>query len=107
MAVAGVAAGHNAVEQVNASGNRLDNVAGSSDPHEVPGFLSRHMGFHRADDPVHILRRFSHGQAADGVAVQIQVGDLLHVLHPEFIVDAALVDAEQQLVFVDGFVQGV
>ena len=102
VAVAGVAAGHDAVEQVDAAGHRLEDVAGGAHPHQVAYLVLGHMGLDLLDDVVHHLGRLADGQAADGVAVQLHGGDLLHVLHPQVGEGAALVDAEQQLVGVGG-----
>ena len=46
-------------------------------------------------------------QAADGVAVAVDLGDLLHVPHPQVGVNAPLVDAEEHLVRVDRVGQAV
>ena len=102
MAVAGVAAGHDAIEEVHAAGDGLDDVAGSADAHQVTDLILGHIGLDRADHLVHHLSGLTHSEAADGVAVQVQVSDLLHVLHAQVGEGAALIDAEEQLVGVDG-----
>ena len=60
------------------------------------------MRLHGADDLVHDLGGFAHSQAAQRIAVQVILGDLFHVLHAQVQVGTALVDAEQQLIRVDG-----
>ena len=61
----------------------------------------------RVQDLIHLGVGLSHGQAADGVAVQVHFRDLLRVVDPDIGVDGALVDAEQKLVFVDRLLQAV
>ncbi len=65
------------------------------------------MGLHRVDDVVHDLGGLSHRQAADGVAVAVQLGDLLHVPDPQVLKGGPLVDAEEELTGVHGPRQGV
>ena len=50
---------------------------------------------------------FADGQTADRVARQIKFGDRLHVLDAQVIIGAALIDAEQQLMRIDGIRQAV
>ena len=59
------------------------------------------MGLHRVDDVVHGLRGLPHRQPPDGEAVTGQLGDLLHVPHPQLRVGPALVDAEEHLLGID------
>ena len=56
---------------------------------------------------IHHLRGLPHRQAADGIAVAVQLGDLLHVPDPQIVIGAALVDAEEHLPGIDGIRQGV
>ena len=56
---------------------------------------------------VHDLGAFADGQTADRVARQIKFGDRLHVLDAQVIIGAALIDAEQQLMRIDGIRQAV
>ncbi len=76
--MAGVAGRHDAVKEVHAPGHRLDDVDGVP-THEVAGLVLGHVGLHRVDDLVHHLRRLAHRQSADGVAVAVELGDLLHM----------------------------
>ena len=100
--MAGIAAGHDAVKQIHAAGNGLDHVARGTDTHQIADLILGHIRFHLADHLVHYLSRLTHGQTADGVAVQLQLRDLLHVLYTQVSKGAALIDAEQQLIGVGG-----
>ena len=102
VAVAGVAAGHNAVEQVHAAGNGFDDVAGCADAHQVADLILGHVRLHLADHLIHHIGGLAHCQAADGIAIEVHLGDLLHMLDPQVGKGAALVDAKQKLVRVDG-----
>ena len=101
MSVAGVAAGHNAVEQIDAAVDTLDDIAGRAYPHQVADLILGGKRLHGGDDLVHFFGRLAHCQTADGVAVQIVLGNLLHMLHAQIGKGAALIDAEQKLVGVD------
>ena len=107
VAVAGVAAGHDAVEQVHPAPDALDDIAGGAYPHQIADLVLWHKGLHRADHPVHLLCRLSHRQPADGVAVQVQSGDALHVLDAQVIKGTTLIDAKQQLVGIGGLSLGL
>ena len=105
--MAAVAGGHHAVEEVHAPGHALDDVAGSAHAHEVPGLVLGHVGLHRVDDLVHHLRGLPHREPPDGVAVAVDLGDLVHVPHPQVRKRGALVDAEEHLPRVHRVRQGV
>ncbi len=81
--MAGIAAGHNAVKQIHTAGYGLDDVAGSADTHQIADLVLGHVRFHLTDHLIHHFGGLAHSQTADGVAVQIQVCDLLHVLHAQ------------------------
>ena len=55
VAVTGIAAGHDAVEEVDTQVNSLKDVAGRADAHEIAGLVHRHVGLDSVDDAVHIL----------------------------------------------------
>ena len=107
IAVAGVTTGHDAVEEVHAHVDGLQNVAGRTHSHEVAGLVLGHVRLYHVDDAVHILGGLTHGQTADGVALAGDLGDPLHMLHAQILVGAALVDAEEHLILVDGLGEAV
>ena len=107
VAVAGVAGGHDAVEEVHAHVDGLQDVAGCPHAHEVAGLILGHMRLHGVDDAVHLLGGFTDRQAADGVALAGDLGDLVHMLDTEILVGTALVDAEEHLVAVNGLGEAV
>lgn len=101
MAMARIAAGHHAVEQVHAAPHALQDIARRADPHQITDPVFGHKGLHRADDAVHLLGWLAHRQPADGIPVQLHLRNALHVFHPQVLKGAALVDAEQKLLRVD------
>ena len=46
LTVAGIAAGHNAVKQIHAAGNGLDDVAGGADAHQIADLVLGHIRLH-------------------------------------------------------------
>ena len=103
VAVTCITAGHDAVEEIHPAAHGLENVLRCADTHEITGAVGRHMRLHRLDGGIHFLGRFAYGKAADGVAVAVHFGDPLHVIDTEILVGTTLIDAEEKLVFVDGF----
>ena len=99
--MAGIAAGHNAVKQIHTTGYGLDDVAGSADTHQIADLVLGHVRFHLTDHLIHHFGGLAHSQTADGVAVQLQLCNLLHVLHAQVCIGTALIDAEQKLIRVD------
>ena len=95
--VAAVAGGHDAVKKVHTPAHGLDDVAGCPHPHQIPGLLLRHKGFHNINHLIHDLRRFPHRQTADGEAVTVNLRDLAHMPGPEVRKGCALVDAKEHL----------
>ena len=81
MAVAGIPAGHHAVKQIDTTGNRLNDVAWGANAHQVTDLILGHIGLYFADHLVHDLGGLTHGQAADGITVQIHFCNLLHMLY--------------------------
>jgi len=107
VAVAGVSGGHDAVEEVHAHVDGLQDVAGCPHAHEVAGLILGHMRLHGVDDAVHLLGGLTHGQTTDGVALAGDLGDLMHMLDTEILVGTALVDAKEHLVAVNGLGKAV
>ena len=102
MAVACITAGHHAVKQIHAAGNCLNDIAGGANAHQVADLILGHVGLHLTDHFIHHFGGLAHSQTADGVTVQIEVCDLLHVLHTQIRKGTALIDAKQQLIGIHG-----
>ena len=102
IAVAGVTGRHNAVEEIHTAMHRFQNILRRTHAHQIAGLVLGHIGLHGLNDAVHFLRFLAHGQTADGISVQIHLRDLLHMADTQILVGAALVDAEQHLLRVDG-----
>ena len=50
VAVAGIAAGHNTVEQIHSSPHPLNDVGRCANPHQIPGLVFGHVRFYHLDD---------------------------------------------------------
>ena len=105
--MARVARRHHTVEEVHAARHALNDVRRRADAHQVAWFILRHIGLDRVDDVVHHLRRLTDRKAADGVAVAVDLCDLLHVPNAQILKGRTLIDAEKHLPRVDGIRQGV
>ena len=99
--VAGIAARHHAVKEVDAPRRRFDDILRRTDAHEIADLLLRHMRLDVLDDIIHHLGRLTDGQSADRIAVHIELRDLVHMRDAEIGEGAALIDAEQELMRID------
>ena len=100
MCVSGIACRHDAIEKIDAAVHRLQNVFRGADAHEIPRLVLRHIRLDALDDAVHSLRRLADRQSADGITVEIQLGNILHMGDAQIVEGAALVDAEKHLFWV-------
>ena len=96
-AVARVAGRHDAVEHVDAGGDRVDEVLRRAHAHQVArpvrGQPRRRVG----DDARHVLLGLAHRDAADGVAVEADGLQRLARFVAQVLVHAALHDAEERV----------
>ena len=102
MSVSPIACRHDAVKEVYAPCNTLNNVSGCPDTHQITGLVLRHVFFHRFDGVIHFLVCLPYGKAADGITGQIKLCDPLHVLNAQVVKYGALVDTEKHLPGIDG-----
>ena len=86
-----------AVEHVDPRLDDLEDPFRVADPHEVARLLGRHQRRCPVRHLEHRSAVLADRQAADRVAVEVELGDLLGRAAPELRVDAALGDAEAQL----------
>ena len=96
MAVARVAGGHDAVEQVDSFGHGLDDVLRSADSHQVARAVRRHPRGAMAHHARHLLLGLAHRKPADGIAGKTEFKQAGERPVPQFGVHAALDDAEQR-----------
>ena len=94
IAVTGITAGHYAVKEVNTHVNRLKNIAGSTDTHQVSGLVFGHVRLNRIDYAVHLLRLLAHSQTTDSITLKVKLGNGVHMFDSQVLVNAALIDAE-------------
>ena len=102
-----VAGGHDAVEEVHAARDALDDVPRRADAHEIARLVLRHILLDGLNRVVHLLMRLADGEAADGVARTVQLGYALHVLDAKVGENRALVYAEEHLAGIYGVRLGV
>ena len=96
-AVAPVACRHHAVEHVDPPFDALQDVGRRAHPHQVTRTVFRQDGVDQLDHLIHLLRRLTHRQAADGVAPGPFRGDVFRRLLPQVAVHAPLHDGKQRL----------
>ena len=70
LAVARVARRQDAVEQIDAAGDALDEIVGHPGPHQISRLVGRQLRRGVADDVVHDVDRLTDAQAADRVALE-------------------------------------
>ena len=72
----------------------LDDVRRRTNAHEIARLILRHIGLDRVDDVVHRLRRLADREAADSVAVTVELCDLFHVPDAKVFERCTLIDAK-------------
>ena len=80
--MAGVSGGQDTVEHIYASCNGFQNIDRCSNPHEVAWLIRGHVWLYGVDDLIHRFCWLPYCQATDGIAVTVQLSDLLHVPYP-------------------------
>ena len=95
---AAVARRRHAVEQVDARGDRVEEVPRRPDPHEVTGAIRRERGRRSLDGDPHGLAVLADAHAADGVPHEAVGRDGVDGGAPQVLEGAALDDAEEGLV---------
>ena len=105
--MAAVPAGIYAVKEIHAPVYGLQDIRRRSHAHEIGRLVRRKIRNHSLNNLIHLLVALAHGQAADGVTVQLHPGNLFCVLNPDILVDSSLIDAEQKLIRIDGIRQGI
>ena len=97
-AVAAHARGRDAVEEVDAAPNALDEILGKADAHEVARAVARQLGVDDLEDAVHVGLGFADRESADAEARPVaEVANGARGLAAEGGVDAALDDREEGL----------
>ena len=104
MAVPTVSRGHDAVKEIDAAGNALNDIARRAHAHQIAGSVLRHVLLHRLNGVVHFPVRLADCETADGVAGQLKLRNFLHVFNAKIGKDRPLVDAEEHLAGVDGVI---
>ena len=92
---------HDAVEEVHAACDGFNDVRRRADAHQIARPVFWHIRLDRLNDLIHDLSRFADGQTADGVARQVELGDLLHVPDAQILERRALIDPPELLTGID------
>ena len=82
----------------------FQNVDRRTDSHQVSDFIFRSKGLYCFNDVVHFFCGLPYCQSANGIAVQPHCRNILHMLYTDILIGAALIDAEQQLMRIDGII---
>ena len=107
MTVTAVTCGVNTVEEIDSPVDCLEDVGRSSDTHQIDGFVRRKLGYNVLENVVHLLMRFADCESADRVPREIKLPDAACMFHSDIVIYAALIDAEEHLMRVDGVFTGV
>src|SRR5204863_8421255 len=86
-----------AIEHVDATGDRFDQVGGRADTHQVARAIARRDGRLHRQQAISQRFRFTEAQAADAEAVKGEAAKELRTLPPKVFVEAALDDPKPQL----------
>src|SRR5882762_671026 len=97
--VAAIARGEDAVEHIDTGRDGGGDVAGEADAHEIAGFIFWEEGCGVLKNLHHGVKALADGQAADGVAGEIQFDEFLGASLAKVEVGAALYDSEKGLIF--------
>ena len=92
---------HDAVEEVHAACDGFNDVRRRADAHQITRPVFWHIRLDRLNDLIHDLSRFADGKTADGVARQVELGDLLHVPDAKILERRALIDPPELLTGID------
>src|SRR5690242_6332555 len=94
---AAVASWQHTVKHIDAACDRLDQIFGSADAHQITRRFWRHTWRDVVDDLKHDGLLFADAQAADRVAVEADLDGLLEAAAPQIEMARALNDAKQCL----------
>ena len=97
----GIAAGHDAIEHIDAVFHREQNLFRRSGAHQIARLLFRHLRNDKRNDPIKVLPRFADTQTADRVAFKIEVNQPLQRPYPQIFQQSALHNAELGIVAID------
>src|SRR5205807_9610712 len=95
--VAGDPSGQHAIEHVDAARNRLHEIRGRADPHQVARTLARQDCRLQRQKLIGGCLRFTQAQSADAKAVKRQLREDLRAFSAKLLVEPALNDPESQL----------
>ncbi len=83
-----------AIEDVNAAQNTIDQVFGRANAHQITRLVFRKIWIHNVEHGMHFVFGLANRQAADGDAGRIERRNKFSGLRPQVGLNAALDDAE-------------
>src|SRR5439155_24770357 len=95
--VSGDPSGQHAVEHIDAAGDRLDQVSGRADAHQVARTLTWQDRRLQREQAICQRLRFSETQPADAEAVKGQFPQDVRALPPKVVIESPLDDAKARL----------
>ena len=95
MGIASIAGWHHAVKHIDAMSNPVDDILRRPYSHEIAGFGCRHLFDAGLDHRHHLLLWLTHGQASEGIAIEVHSHQFCQRLGSQMPVHAALHDAKQ------------
>ena len=102
-----ISAGHNTVKHIYTASNTLNDIRRRAHTHQISGLIHGHIRFHLLNDMIHDFGRLSDCQSPDCITIQPKLCNLLHMRYTNRIICAALIDAKQHLLRIDGSFQTV
>ncbi len=94
---AGHSRGQDAIEHIHAPRHAFDQILRRADAHQIAGLIGRQDRVDHVEHGVHVRFALADAQAADGIPVETQLGQIAGRLLAQVGVDSALDDAEECL----------
>ena len=107
MSVTAVSGRINAVKEIHATVDGLQNIQRCADAHQIDRLLLRKIRNDLIQNMIHLLMCLTDCKSADCVAIQIHLPDLLCVLNTDIRINRTLIDSEQQLMRVHRILKAV
>ena len=103
--MAAVSCRQDAVKEIHAAFYRLQNIFRCTNAHQVSRLLLRQIRHNLIQNTIHFRMGFPYRKTADGIAIQLHLGNPFCMLDTDILEGCPLVNAEQHLLGVDGILQ--
>ena len=98
LSVATIASRHHAVEHIDTTRNSLQDIYRSTHAHQVARLILWQYRIHNLNHRIHHLRRLTHSQTTNSIAIGVILQDILRRLGAKIWIATALHDWEQRLI---------